>query len=419
MEGVNLDSGKVPAAAHSGALRPDTHGALEPTCQACGRSSMRIFHEVFDAPSNSCIQLDSPEEARAYPRGDIRLAFCDRCGFVSNVAFDKRLTEYSARYEETQGFSPTFNAFHRELAERLIERHDLHGKDVIEIGCGKGEFLALLCDLGGNRGVGFDPGYLEGREGEHRSGRIRFIKDLYSERYVEQRGDFICCKMTLEHIYAASDFVGTVRRSIQPGAQSVVFFQVPEVTRILRECAFEDIYYEHCSYFSPGSIARLFRRNGFEPVALTVEYGGQYLTIEARPAREGHASVSLAAEDDLRLLVELVESFPQRLAEKLDRWRSRLAEIRRRGQRVVLWGSGSKGVSFLTTLGVGDQVEYVVDINPHRQGHFMSGTGQPIVGPGFLASYRPDVVVVMNALYVDEIRGTLNGLGLDPLLLPL
>jgi len=419
MDGEKLESGHLPAAELSGALRSESRGASELACQGCGRGPVRIFHEVFDAPANSCIQLDSPEQARAYPRGDIRLGFCGSCGFISNVAFDRRLTEYSARYEETQGFSPTFNAFHRELALRLIERHDLRGKDIIEIGCGKGEFLALLCDLGGNRGVGFDPGYLDGREGEHRSGRIRFVKDFYSERYIEQRGDFICCKMTLEHIHSTSDFVATVRRSIQPGAQSVVFFQVPEVTRILRECAFEDIYYEHCSYFSPGSIARLFRRNGFEPVALTVEYGGQYLTIEARPADDVRTSASLAGEDDLPLLAELVESFPQRLAGKLDRWRSELAEIRRRGQRVVLWGSGSKGVSFLTTLDVGDQVEYVVDINPHRHGHFMPGTGQSIVAPEFLASYRPDVVVVMNALYVDEIRETLNGLGLAPLLLPL
>ncbi|MBY0420865.1 MAG: hypothetical protein K2Q06_01080, partial [Parvularculaceae bacterium] len=119
---------------------------------------MRIFYEMSGAPTNSCILLATREEALAYPTGDIRLGFCDACGFVFNTAFDLLNTEYSGRYEETQAFSGVFNRFHKALAERLIERHDLHDKDVLEIGCGKGEFLMLLAELGGNRGVGIDPG---------------------------------------------------------------------------------------------------------------------------------------------------------------------------------------------------------------------------------------------------------------------
>ena len=57
-------------------------------------------------------------------------------------------TEYSGRYESTQGYSPTFNAFHERLAQDMIDRFDLHGKEIIEIGCGNGEFLVLLCELG-------------------------------------------------------------------------------------------------------------------------------------------------------------------------------------------------------------------------------------------------------------------------------
>ena len=58
--------------------------------------------------------------------------------------------------------------------------------------------------------------------------------------------------MTLEHIPATGDFVRMVRRAIGDAVRNrPVFFQIPEATRILRDCAFEDIYYEHCSYFSP------------------------------------------------------------------------------------------------------------------------------------------------------------------------
>jgi SAM-dependent methyltransferase len=299
----------------------------------------------------------------------------------------------------------------------LIDQYGLRGKDVLEIGCGKGEFITLLSELGDNRGVGFDPGYREDRNLSEAAKNVKFIKDFYSEKYSGYQADFVCCKMTLEHIPDTAAFIGTVRRSIGDRKDTIVFFQIPEVTRILSDCAFEDIYYEHCSYFSPGSLARLFRSRGFDVLAVKKEYGDQYLTIEARPGTDNEGQTKLAEEDDLEALTRSVATFPARCEERLGEWRGRLADFARGGKRVVLWGSGSKGVSFLTTLNAGNAIEYVVDINPHRQGYFMSGTGQKIVSPGFLRTYKPDVVIVMNAIYCDEIRRDLEQMRLAPELL--
>jgi hypothetical protein len=44
---------------------------------------------------------------------------------------------------------------------------------------------------------------------------------------------------------------------------------------------------------------------------------------------------------------------------------------------------------------------------------FMAATGQRIVPPAFLADYRPDVVIVMNPIYLDEIRAELGRIGVD------
>lgn len=388
------------------------------TCPSCFAQNMQVFCRQGSVPTNSCILLGSREESLAYPRGQIELAFCSTCGFVSNMAFDAKLTEYSGRYEETQGFSDTFNAFHRNLAQRLVEHHNLHGKDILEIGCGKGEFLLLLAELGGNRGIGFDPGYREERVSGEAAQNVRFIKDFYSEKYTDYKADFVCCKMTLEHIHPTAQFVGTVRRAIGERSDVMVFFQIPETTRILRDCAFEDIYYEHCSYFSPGSLARLFRRCGFDVLNLETEYASQYLTIEARPASSGF-SAPLAEEADQAMLASYVEAFPAKYTAKCNQWRQTVEQAASQGQKVVLWGSGSKGVSFLTTTGVGNLIEYVVDINPYRQGYYMPAGGQQIVAPTFLREYRPDLVIIMNAVYRDEITRDLNSMDLHPEVLAL
>lgn len=398
------------------------------TCPCCGGRKVDVFYEVSGVPVNSVLQLPTREEALSFPTGDIALGFCNDCGFVYNTAFDPAVLEYSERYDPTQAFSPTFNEWHKDLAQRLVERYGLRNKKVVEIGCGKGEFLNLLCELGNNEGTGFDPAYVPARDLDRGKTRAKFVADFYDDRYSGERGDFVCCKMTLEHIQPASEFVGTVRRAVGEDPNTVVFFQVPDVERILEELAFWDVYYEHCSYYSMGSLGRLFRRAGFDVLDLQREYDDQYLMIEARPG--GQRRTPLPQEDDLKRIRGLALAFKERLAREKRQWQERLAGYRRDGRKVVVWGSGSKGVAFLTTLGLDDAapaatqkragrssahaVEYVVDINPHRQGYFMAKTGQKIVGPSFLEEYRPDVVIVMNPVYEHEIRRDLAQRSLDP-----
>lgn len=382
-------------------------------CPCCESSRVEVFHEVYDVPVNSVLSLASQSEALNFPRGDIRLGFCDECGFIYNTAFDPARLEYSERYDPTQAFSPTFNRWHRQLAEQLVARHDLRDKEIIEIGCGKGEFLALLCEMGGNHGLGFDPAFDSERLGIDGAIRVDYVADFYSEKYASLQADFVCCKMTLEHIPAAADFVRMVRRTLGHRPDTTVFFQVPDSRRILEECAFWDIYYEHCSYFSAGSLARLFRRCGLEVRGLEREFAAQYLTIESRPT-DGNVSPPHPEERDLDEMRNLVRRFAAAFEDHRERWRARVRDAADAGGRVIVWGSGSKGVSFLTTLNLDTEVHSVVDINPHRQGKHMLGTGHRVVAPSEVPAIDPDVVVVMNPVYRDEIVTELGRLGLEP-----
>ena len=91
-------------------------------CLNCGSVGMSVFYALDRVPAHSVLLMPTRDAAVSYPRGDIRLGFCDTCGFISNVAFDAGLNEYSAQYEETQGYSDTFNTFSRNLATRASYR---------------------------------------------------------------------------------------------------------------------------------------------------------------------------------------------------------------------------------------------------------------------------------------------------------
>lgn len=387
-------------------------GLISNRCPCCGSDGIQVFYRADRIPVNSTLQLATLDEARSLARGGMALGFCRNCGFIHNTAFDPGILEYSARCEETQGFSPAFSRWQQDLARRMVDRYDLRDRLIVEIGCGKGEFLTALCEIGNNQGIGFDPAYVPERNTSPARERMEFIREFYTAENAPDEGDFMVCKMTLEHIAPASDFVSMVRRSIGDRRDVTVFFQVPDMGRILDELAFWDVYYEHCSYFVAGSLEKLFIRSGFEVMNVANDYGGQYLMLEARPVEtaDGHRD---RTGFDLDALAARVDRFRDEVPRLIHGWKTRLAEWKGQERRVVLWGSGSKGLAFLTSAGVGDEINLVVDINPNRQGHFMAGSGHVIVTPQQLRDDPPDTVILMNPVYRDEVQSQLLELGLQ------
>ncbi len=380
-------------------------------CLGCGQTPLREFYRLTALPLHSVIQLETRAQALAYPTGDIRLGFCDACGLIANTAFEPERQEYDGDYESTQSCSPTFDNFSRRLAADLISRFDLHNKQIIEIGCGMGEFLTLLCELGGNQGVGFDPAYRPGRIKS--TANLRFISDFYSPAYAQLPVDFLVCKMTLEHIAPVAKFLEMVLTALAHNPRAVVFFQVPDTHRIFKEIAFWDIYYEHCSYFTPESLQYLFQFHDFRILDCWTDYGGQYVMIAAQLASSDEQK-DASPPSDLGLLSAQMMIFQEKIQPRLAAWRSYFAALQAREHKVVLWGGGSKAVAFLTTLGISTEIEYCVDINPRKHGHFIAGTGQQIVSPALLQTYQPEVVIILNPIYQPEIQADLDRMGLHP-----
>jgi len=218
--------------------------------------------------------------------------------------------------------------------------------------------------------------------------------------------------MTLEHIPDVGHFLGILRRALEEQPETLVFFQVPNMGLILETGAFWDIYYEHCSYFTAESLAKAFRRAGFSVDRVWADYNDQYLMIEARATSE--PTEMRLSERERATLEGKISSFAATVKASTGAWNERLRDAACHGKRVALWGSGSKAVAFLTTLGLQEEVLCAVDINPFRQGHFLPSTGHSIVSPDDLSSISPDSVVVMNPVYRAEVQTALRQRGFDP-----
>jgi ubiquinone/menaquinone biosynthesis C-methylase UbiE len=361
--------------------------------------------------------LDTADAAETFPTAHVELAPCDECGFVANIAFEPRWSAYSPAYEDQQGFSPTFSGFATQLAQDWIARFDLIGKSAVEIGCSKGDFLTLLAEHGDMRTVGIDPAADADRIAAPRHGSIRLIAEHFGEEHLRLPADLICCRHTLEHLQPIHDVLSLMRRLAEASPGAVVCIEVPDATRLWCDAAVEDIYYEHCSYFTPGALARALRFAGFAVVGLRRAYSDQYLIAEA--VLDSAADRQFVIEESPHTARAWLEGFRRKAPDQIERWRRLMARAHGEGRRVAVWGSGSKSVAFLKAVeGIGE-VDTIVDINPHRAGRYMPGIRTPISAPPALRRRPPDIVIAMNAVYQEEIAQDLGRMSLYPEILAL
>lgn len=382
-------------------------------CPVCDSSQTSIFFEMLNVPVFCNILWSEKQAAKNCQKGDIKLAFCSDCGFIYNADFDSNLLDYCPNYENSLDFSPRFQAYATSVAEGLIKKYHLYQKKIIEIGCGKGEFLSLLCELGDNWGVGFDPSYVEQPE-KLNSGRdrVEFVQDVYSEKYRHHKGDFICCRHTLEHIEQPKHLLTLLRKNLDTSDQVPIFFEVPNAIDTFRRMAIWDIIYEHCCYFSPISLSYIFASCGFNVKAISEEFQGQFITVEAEIGKD-EITFRHTDLDDLKTLCRDIDMFARTFTNKLVAWQHKIKGIADNRKKTVTWGAGSKGVTFLNLISEQNTMEYIVDINPRKQGKYVAGTGQKIVQPEFLLEYQPDIIIVMNSVYKDEIKQQVHDLRLN------
>jgi SAM-dependent methyltransferase len=322
---------------------------------------------------------------------------CRGCGFVFNAEFDAARLDYGDGYDNTQDCSPAFDAYLDELVRHLVEERNVRNCRIVEVGCGKGSFLRRLVarEGSGNQGIGFDPSYIG--PAQDLGGRLSYEKRFYGPDCTDVRADVVVCRHVIEHVGEPLLLLGAVREALSRSREARVFFETPCVEWILRNRAFWDFFYEHCSLFSFGSFGAAFEFAGFQVREVKRTFGDQYLWLEA----------SLAAATGIpRWQPGTIASLAADYAvEEAQRLRASAAEIQRlaRHGRVALWGAGAKGSTFANLIDAdGSLIDCVVDLNPGKQGRYIPGSGHPIVGYRELASRNVTDVILMNPNYRAE-----------------
>lgn len=364
---------------------------VQPLCTGCGSPSLSEALTIADQPVILNYRFPTPEASAAVPRRPISLRECQACGLIFNAAFDQAAVPYDEHYENRQSHSEAFARHTAKIARMITAVLETKTPRILELGCGKGEFLQDLVRFCSGTGEGWDTSY----EGPATTENITFFKEYLTPQ--ANRGSFeaIVCRHVIEHVPTIGQFLHDLADIAAASGEPYVFLETPRLEWILEHKSAWDVFYEHCNYFSERALSNLCQSAGFKIVGHYPVFSHQYQLL-----------VLIKNDATAQTPASPFEELTQILTDSLSRLETLIDEARNDSPWAI-WGAGAKGVCLANRL-KNSELRKVFDTNSAKQGFFIPGTHIPIIAPNAEDIQKLGLIVIANPTYETEIRETLE-----------
>lgn len=304
---------------------------------------------------------------------------CSGCGLVQHTAPP---VHYWRDVIRAAGISPEMRAFRLDQFGKWLKAHDLIGRKVLEVGCGQGEYLALLAQAGADA-YGIEHGMDSVQA--CRSGGLKVQKAfIEGPRTQIDNGPFdgFAILNFLEHIPLAHATLQGISSNLRDDATGLV--EVPNFDMIVQSRLFAEFIPDHLYYFSKTTLSTLLESNGFEVLDCNPTWHNYLLSATVRKRLPVDLSSLQSSQVDLQ---SSFQSFLSKFPPK----------------RVAIWGAGHQALALISLMSIANHIAYVLDSAPFKQNRFTPATHLPIVAPERLNDGDVDAVIVLAASYSDEV----------------
>lgn len=332
-----------------------------------------------------------PKSAQFFPDGDsigqekgidIVIRQCHVCGLVQAAG---EPVSYYRDVIRSSGVSPQMKDFRRRQYRDWVQKYQLEGKRVLEVGAGSGEYMDMM-ESAHVQVFGLEhlSSSLEKARGAGHQMIGGFIED--EEYRVEGAPyDGFYSMNFLEHIPRPGAFLRGIAANLQQNAAGLV--EVPNFDMMAQKALYSEFIQDHLSYFTKQTLCGLLERSGFEVFSCDTVWYGYILSAAVRKRNVMDAGRFFKKQEKLKMQVH-----------------DYLDHKRKAGQRVAVWGAGHQALANLSMLDMADKIMYVVDSASFKQNKYTPATHIPIAAPDRLRENEVQSVIIMAAGYSEEVK---------------
>lgn len=396
------------------------------TCIACGHALSPLM-TLDDMPASAQNIPAASELAEDHPLS-LTLCQCPSCGLVQ---FDTEPVDYYRDVIRAGGGTRTMTRLRHEEYARLLtamQEHHIHGRRIVEVGCGRGEFLRMWQNLAEDpegaaalaRDQARDP--LSGQPNaaplhlvglEHKPSLVEEANAVADKKYRVYEGfatgdvrypegpfDAFVQFNFLEHQPDPCDMLRNIGRNLKPHALGLI--TVPSFEYILRYNGYYELLRDHIANYTEFTLQKLLQDCGFELLSMDLVNRD---TIEAIVRKADPDELSELHYSGRLIDVSALRDSYDRLSASVNAHIDHLSESHR---TMAIWGASHQGFTLAATTKLGGRVEYIIDSAPFKQGRFSPASHIPIVAPDYAVAHPVDEILIVAPGYTDEIAGIIR-----------
>lgn len=315
---------------------------------------------------------------------DLEICQCSGCGLVQ---LSNEPVPYFREVIRATAFSEEMKVFRLKQFDIFAQRYNLRTKKVLEIGCGRGEYLALVQESGMEAyGLEYLHDSVQQCEADGLKVSRGFIEEG-TERLENAPFDAFMILNYLEHLPCLNATLKGMHANLKHGGLGLV--EVPNFDMIMQKMLFSEFTRDHLFYFTRDTLTTALALNGFDVVECSEVWHNYILSAVVR--KRGKLDVSPFLRNQNRLKEE-VHRYIKRYTEK----------------KIAVWGAGHQSLAAISMLDLAGSIRYVIDSAPFKQGRYTPATHLPIVAPETLNTDPVEAVLVIAAGYSDEVAKILR-----------
>ena len=342
--------------------------------------------EFFEEPL--LIYKDMPAISQFLPKKDdfaedkcVDLTVC-QCSKCSLVQLDNDPVYYFRDVIRSGAVSEEVRRFRMIQFQNFVDEYQLKGKKILEIGCGRGEYLGLMDKTGA---VAYGLEHRKESVEECREKGLSVVQGFLDNPVQKiENGPFdafYICNF-LEHFDEPSIALQAIAYNLKDNGIGIV--EVPNSDLLLQDKCFYKFTLEHLLNFTQETLKLALHLNGFEVLSCKPIRHGSPLSAVVRKIKQLDFS---DFDDNQNQLHKIINAFIEQFGT----------------EKIAIWGAGHYTFGLLSALNIGDKIKYIVDSAPFKQGRYSPKTHVPIVAPEMLKTDPVKGVIVLAAGYSDEV----------------